>query len=132
MVLFAAYALAKAVGHYRRGAIGLSHLAGWVAFWAAVGGVVLMPQITQWFAGILGVGRGADATFYIAVVGLSYAYFKLYLKSLEQDRASRDRSRVLGAEGPLLPAEDPRRGESRDRHEREEPYPGGPRHGAPR
>lgn len=85
-MLFAAYALTRAVGHYRRGAIGLGHLAVWVAFWTAVGGVVLMPQVTQWFAGILGVGRGADATFYVAVVGLSYAYFRLYLKSLEQDR----------------------------------------------
>jgi hypothetical protein len=85
-VLFALFALGRAVVQYRRRVMGLGHLASWVAFWVAVAGFVLVPQATQWIAGLLGVGRGADATFYIAIVGLSYAYFRLYLRFLEQER----------------------------------------------
>jgi hypothetical protein len=48
--------------------------------------VVVVPQATQWAAGILGVGRGADAALYLAVIGLSYVCFKLYLKGLEHER----------------------------------------------
>jgi hypothetical protein len=51
---------------------------------------------------------------------------------LEEDRAGRDRCRILGAEGPLLAAEGSRREETGDRDEREDRYSGGPRHGAAR
>ena len=86
LVLFSLYALTRGIVHYRRRAMGLGDFALWVAFWTAVAGVVVVPQATQWVAGILGVGRGADAALYLAVIGLSYVCFKLYLKGLEHER----------------------------------------------
>ena len=83
---FALFALTRAVVRFRNHTISLGELGVWAAFWAAVGVCVMAPGITQWFARILGVGRGADAVFYVGLVGLSYAFFRLYLKTrhLEQ------------------------------------------------
>ncbi|PYI99833.1 MAG: hypothetical protein DME25_22075 [Verrucomicrobia bacterium] len=80
IVSFVVYALTRTVLRFRRGTISLGELALWSCFWIAGGVCVLAPGITQWFAGILGVGRGADAVFYLGLVGLSYAFFRLYLR----------------------------------------------------
>ena len=80
IVVFALYAMTRTFLRFRRGTIGLSELVLWAGFWLAVGVCVLAPGITQWFAGLLGVGRGADAVFYLGLVGLSYAFFRVYLK----------------------------------------------------
>jgi hypothetical protein len=80
IVLFAVYAIMRTFFRFRRGGIGLSEVLLWTCFWLAGAVCVLYPGITQWFAGILGVGRGADAVFYLGLVGLSYAFFKVYLR----------------------------------------------------
>ncbi len=83
---FALYALVRTFNRFRRRTIALGELLLWSCFWIAVGAGVMMPNLTQWFAKYLGVGRGADAVFYVSIVGLSYAFFRLYLRSrhLEQ------------------------------------------------
>ena len=81
VVLFAAYAAARSVARFRKRTIGLGELIVWLGFWAGVGFCVLVPQLIQWFAHLLGVGRGADAVFYLGLVGLSYAFFRLYLRT---------------------------------------------------
>ncbi len=86
VVLFAGYAGMRTIGRFRKGTISLTELIAWFGFWVAVGVCVLLPQVTQWVADLLGVGRGADAVFYLTLVGLSYAFFRLYLRlrQLEQ------------------------------------------------
>ncbi len=86
VVIFAAYAASRSVGRFRKRTIGLGELGLWLGFWAAVGGCVLVPNIVQQFAKVLGVGRGADAVFYLGLVAMSYAFFRLYMRSrhLEQ------------------------------------------------
>ncbi len=80
VVLFAFYAGSRAVGRFRKGTLGLWELVVWLLFWVAVGVVVLIPNTTNQVAKFLGVGRGADAVFYLSLVGLSYAFFRLYLR----------------------------------------------------
>ncbi len=80
IVAFALYALTRAFLRFRKGIISVTEFFVWGCFWIAVGVCVLAPGITQWFAGILGVGRGADAVFYLGLVGLSYAFFRSYLR----------------------------------------------------
>jgi hypothetical protein len=80
VVPFAVYAATRAVGRFRRGTLSLFELILWCLFWMAVAVCILVPQITQLFADLLGVGRGADAVFYVSLVGLSYAFFRLYLR----------------------------------------------------
>jgi len=86
LVAFALYALTRTFLRFRHGTIGLMEMVLWNAFWAAVAICVLAPGITQWFAHLLGVGRGADAVFYLGLVGLSYAFFRVYVRTrhLEQ------------------------------------------------
>lgn len=86
LVSFALYALTRTFLRLRSGTFSLGEFVLWSAFWTAVGVCVLAPGITQWFAGVLGVGRGADAVFYVSLVGLSYAFFRLYLKTRHLDQ----------------------------------------------
>jgi hypothetical protein len=80
VVAFSLYAGTRALARFRRGVIGLTELGVWLLFWLAVAVCVLVPDITQRVARLLGVGRGADAVFYLSLVGLSYAFFRLYLR----------------------------------------------------
>ena len=80
VVLFSIFAATRVLARFRRGVIGLGELLLWGLFWLAVGIGVLVPDLTQWLARLLGVGRGADAVFYLSLVGLSYAFFRTYLR----------------------------------------------------
>lgn len=86
VVAFSLFAMSRALRRFRQRTIGAGELALWIGFWAAAAVLVMKPQVTQWFALRLGVGRGADAVFYVAIVGLSYAFFRLYLKTRSQDQ----------------------------------------------
>ena len=79
-VLFAVFALTRVVSRFRRRVIGISEFLFWGGFWIAVSVLVTDPAVTQWFAKILGVGRGADAVFYVTLVALCYGLFRLQLK----------------------------------------------------
>jgi hypothetical protein len=80
IVLFALNVLVRTFLRFRRGNIAAVEFLWWSCFWGAAIVCVLAPGITQWFAGILGVGRGADAVFYLGLIGLSYAFFRAYLR----------------------------------------------------
>lgn len=86
IVLFSVYAITRTFLRFRSRAIGLRELVLWCLFWVAGGVCVLAPGITQWFAGILGVGRGADAVFYLGLVGMSYAFFRLYVRTVRLEQ----------------------------------------------
>jgi len=86
IVLSALYAITRTLQRFRTHAIGTGELLLWLGFWVAVGVLVIEPQITQWFARLLGVGRGADAVFYLSIVGLSYLFFRLYLRTRELEQ----------------------------------------------
>jgi hypothetical protein len=100
IVGFSLFAMTRALQRFRQRTIGLRDLALWIGFWAAAAGLVMRPEATQWFARRLGVGRGADAVFYTAVVGLSYAFFRLYLKTRSHDREITRLVRALALKDP--------------------------------
>ena len=97
-VLFALFALTRVVSRFRKRVIGPSEFLFWVAFWVAVSVLVTEPSTTQWFAHILGVGRGADAVFYVALVGLCYGVFRLQLKLRGQQHETTQLVRKLAIE----------------------------------
>ena len=116
IVMFSLFAMTRAVRRFRQRLIRFTELIMWLGFWAAVAGLVMRPQVSQSVAMILGVGRGADAVFYTAVVGLSYAYFRLYLKTRSQDQeitrlvrglALKDAEPKEGPRAGVSPAEAP-------------------------
>jgi hypothetical protein len=80
IILFAVCAACRAYFRFQSGDIGTHALLGWLAFWTLASICVFWPGLTQKFANIVGVGRGADAVFYLGLIALSYSYFRLYLR----------------------------------------------------
>lgn len=78
---FALWALTRTFLRFRKRSIAPFEWVVWSGFWLAVVACVMMPDITQWFAKLMGVGRGADAVFYVGLVTLSYAFFRMYLRN---------------------------------------------------
>ena len=82
-LLITVLALSALVGVLRRfkcGAISKLGLILWLILW--VGAILLVwnPISTNRLAAFLGVGRGADAVFYISVILLFYAVFRIFGK----------------------------------------------------
>ncbi len=65
---------------FRRQAISIKEFAGWGFLWMIVGIIGLQPEIINYLADILGVGRGVDVAIYSAILALFYLIFKLYVK----------------------------------------------------
>jgi small membrane protein len=60
---------------------------------------VIFPDLTNRIAAYLGIGRGADLVFYLAIVGLGYVVLILYAKirKLENQIIQIIRNEALGA-----------------------------------
>ncbi len=48
--------------------------------WLAATAAILEPDLTNWAAGVLGIGRGADLVIYVVALGLMIAFFYFYRK----------------------------------------------------
>ena|SRR3989338_9225655 len=83
--VLAVVALLGVVRRFRKGAISKAGLLLWVLIWIAAVVSVWNPAVTNLVAGFLGVGRGADAVFYISITALFYVIFRLHgrLENLE-------------------------------------------------
>ena len=86
LIAFAAFAVVITVVRFRRGATGVSGLVGWLVFWIAVAYVVARPETASAFAHAIGVGRGADAVLYVALVAAFYLIFRLFARIEDIDR----------------------------------------------
>lgn len=64
----------------RRGAIRVAEAVGWGALWAGAIVVVWNPLVSNRLASWLGVGRGADAVMYSAMVIVLYTVLRLYAR----------------------------------------------------
>lgn len=85
ITLLAIAALLGAFIRFRKADIGRGEFLVWFILWAAVVALVWNPRATNVLASWLGVGRGADAVFYVSIILLFYAVFRLYgkLENLE-------------------------------------------------
>src|SRR5262249_42932957 len=79
LVLFALFAVTRVVPRLRSRVVRPLEGAMWLLVWTAVAAVALLPQVAQWLADAVGVGRGADAVIYVALTTLVYALFRLHL-----------------------------------------------------
>ncbi len=59
----------------------------WSALWIGAAFIVLRPGLATSFAAFLGVGRGADAVLYVAIIALFYLVFRIFLRL---DKIERD------------------------------------------
>ncbi len=78
ITILALVALFGVARRFKTGAVSKGGLIIWILLWVAAGALVWVPQVTNKLAGFLGVGRGADAVFYIAIVLLFYLLFRVH------------------------------------------------------
>ena len=78
ITILALIALVGVVRRFKQGAISRAGLVFWLVLWIVIGALVWTPNFTNRIAAFLGVGRGADAVFYVSIVVLFYAIFRLY------------------------------------------------------
>lgn len=59
--------------------------------------LVWQPSLTDRIAGVLKVGRGADAIFYLSLIAIFYLIFKIFIKleRIDQDITSLVRSMAI-------------------------------------
>ncbi len=80
ITIFVAFAVSRVYLRYRDKSFGLFALVFWSLIWGVVLFFAWLPRSSDTIARILGVGRGVEALLAIAVVGLFYAVFRLYVK----------------------------------------------------
>lgn len=86
LVAMLAAALALTWRRSRQGALSRLGAFLWSALWIAAAVVVLRPEVASFFAGLVGVGRGADAVVYVSVIVLFYLVFRIFLRLDKLDR----------------------------------------------
>ena len=67
---------------------------------------IIFPNVTQRAAFIVGVGRGADLVFYIAIVAVMFVLLHYYTKFVELQRQVTELTRelaIIRAEQPTAP-----------------------------
>lgn len=86
IILFALFAISRTYKQFMSGKLTLAWLFVWVVFWVGTGTVAALPQTTDIVARFVGVGRGADFIVYIAIIGLFYLVFRLFVKIEDLER----------------------------------------------
>lgn len=79
LILFLLFALSRVFLRFKSTEITFPGL----IFWSSIFGVAIIavtfPQLTSSVANAVGIGRGADAVVYIAIVLIFYLVFRLYV-----------------------------------------------------
>lgn len=63
-----------------RGRISTRVASGWIALWGAAAIAIARPEVTRIVANALGIARGADLVFYLAILGMFIAFFLVHLR----------------------------------------------------
>lgn len=86
LTIFALFAFSRAVIRFYNKDLNLKELIFWSVLWLGLTFLVFVPGKTNFLAKILGMERGNDAMFFLGIVALFYASYRLYVKSNEQEK----------------------------------------------
>lgn len=84
--LFALFAWTRAIIRFYHKDLILKELAFWTILWLGMVFLVFVPGKTNFLAKLLGMDRGNDAMFFLGIVALFYATYRLYVKTNEQEK----------------------------------------------
>lgn len=84
--LFALFAWSRAIIRFYSKDLNLKELVFWSFLWLGLTFLVFVPGKTNFVAKMLGMERGNDAMFFLGIVALFYASYRLYVKSNEQEK----------------------------------------------
>jgi small membrane protein len=79
-IVFALFALSRAILRFREHAIVLKELLFWAVIWIGVVLIAFVPGLTAFPARFFGIGRGVDALIYISIIVMFYLLFRMYTK----------------------------------------------------
>src|SRR3972149_12047370 len=85
-VLFATFALSRAMLRWIDKKISHGELVFWIVIWSGLIFVVFFPDVTTQLANAIGIGRGIDVIIYTSIGLLFYMIFRLYVKLEENER----------------------------------------------
>ncbi|HEX8618180.1 MAG TPA: DUF2304 family protein [Thermoanaerobaculia bacterium] len=63
-----------------RGRVSTRIAFAWGALWVAAAVAVANPELTRIVANFLGIARGADLVFYLAILGMFLGFFAVHLR----------------------------------------------------
>lgn len=86
IIFFIIFASSRVVLRYKNKEISYSGFILWLCVWAATLLAVILPDLSGKFAKIIGIGRGVDSAFFLAILLLFYLTFRLYIKLDKIDR----------------------------------------------
>lgn len=78
--LIACVMVLRTIDRFRRKDMQRTFFLLWLLFWGGLGTVVLFPDITSYFAQLLGVGRGVDLALYGAILIIFFLLFRIYVR----------------------------------------------------
>ena len=85
-ILFAVFALSRAVLRYKDKSIKTNEVMLWGIIWIAVIVIALFPSIFAALSRFFGIGRGVDILLYAGMIALFYLMFRLYVKVEAQQK----------------------------------------------
>lgn len=78
--LFAIFAWSRAFLRFKSKLMNIKELVFWTILWISATVLVFIPGKSDLLANLLGMNRGLDAMFFIGIVALFYAVYRLYAK----------------------------------------------------
>ena len=79
----------------------------WMVSWVAVAVLSFVPQVTDRITQSLGVGRGVDLLFFVAILTLLYCVFLLYVRITQQKQELTRLVRELALRDLHVPSDSP-------------------------
>lgn len=79
LFIFLLFALSRVILRFKSKEVSWRGLIFWSLLFSSAMVVSIFPDISSKIAGVLGIGRGADAIIYASIVLLFYLVFRLYV-----------------------------------------------------
>lgn len=80
IILFALFALSRAVLRWKERTISIFEFFFWIFIWTVLLVLVFIPDaatiVSRWW----GIGRGVDSILYVSIIALFYLIFRLYVR----------------------------------------------------
>lgn len=74
--LFLLFAVSRVYFRFKEGTISLGNFLFWIGLWVLAIFSIFNPEFTNYWANLLGVGRGADVLIYISIALIFYLIFR--------------------------------------------------------
>lgn len=100
-IVFAVFALSRAVLRFKDHSIKGNELVFWTVIWGGVICVALFPSIFVTLSKLLGIGRGVDTLIYTGIIILFYLFFRMYVKVEAQQKEMTKLVREIAIQNPV-------------------------------